>query len=83
MPDHIHAILWLAEGAATGLQSVVGLFKAGCTRGCRRLGLIPASCPTIWQRGFSDRIIRTEQELAALRRYILENPRLWFERRAG
>lgn len=83
MPDHLHAIIWLPQGSCADLPEAVGLFKAGCTRECHRLGLIPPSWSTLWQRSFYDRVIRTDRELSALRRYITENPRRWHEKRGG
>jgi REP element-mobilizing transposase RayT len=31
----------------------------------------------LWQRGFYDHIIRNENELWAIRRYIINNPKNW------
>ena len=31
----------------------------------------------VWQRGFHDRVVRTDREAAALRRYIHKNPARW------
>ena len=31
----------------------------------------------VWQRGYYERIIRDEQALHAIRRYIVNNPRRW------
>ncbi len=44
---------------------IVGAFKA---RASRRAG------QKLWQRGYHDRIVRSEEELFAFRRYIAENP---------
>lgn len=31
----------------------------------------------VWQRGFHDRVVRTDREADALRRYAAENPARW------
>jgi putative transposase len=33
----------------------------------------------IWQRGYFERVVRTEEELEAIRSYIFENPAAWTE----
>ena len=69
MPNHVHAIVLLDRAlGAPSLPVVVGAFKA---RASRRAG------EPLWQRGFHDRIVRDEQELDALREYVLWNPLRW------
>jgi REP element-mobilizing transposase RayT len=70
MPNHVHAILVLdhPRHRPPPVPAVVGAFKA---RASRRAGMM------LWQRGFHDRIIRSEQELTAFRQYIAENPLRW------
>ena len=68
MPDHLHGILIFGEaeaGHARPLQSVVGSFKAAASKAAGR---------PLWQRGFWDRIIRTDAELNLIRDYIECNP---------
>ncbi len=59
-------------GQVRPLRDVVGAFKAQASRRAGR---------TLWQRGYHDRIIRTESELNALREYIATNPLRWTLRR--
>jgi REP element-mobilizing transposase RayT len=33
----------------------------------------------VWQRDYFERVIRDEQELAAIRQYITDNPAKWAE----
>ena len=61
------------------LSAVVRSFKAVVTRRAHGLGRL--SLGPIWQRGFWERIIRDEDELQAVRRYIEDNPRRWSEGR--
>lgn len=79
MPDHVHGILVLEEldGGCTGrrnLSSIVGTFKAAASREIREEFL---DVGPIWQRGYHDRIIRSDRELAHVRRYIEMNPARW------
>jgi putative transposase len=74
MPDHVHGILWIEDHSLT-LGRVIGLFKAAATRDAVAAGAWETG--TIWQRGFYDRIIRDEEELNRLRRYIALNPSRW------
>ena len=95
MPNHFHGILITGEphrrGAACraptlgafgppipgALSTIVRSLKAAATkrinelRGTRGLPL--------WQRNYYERIIRNEDDLIAIRRYILDNPACWAE----
>lgn len=57
------------------LGSIIGQFKAACTRRIRAAGL-PAFD---WQPRFHDKIIRDDRSLDAIRQYIHDNPRKWAE----
>jgi hypothetical protein len=84
MPDHLHAIIEIGSmgkaatprgsaGAAGGLGTVIGHFKRGCALAikARRLG----AGGQLWQRGYHEWIIRSERDLIAFRRYIINNVR--------
>lgn len=73
MPDHVHGVIWLDRTGLT-LGRIIGLFKAASTRG----SFAPGS-GSLWQRGFHDRIIRDDPELARIRRYIDLNPVRWID----
>ncbi len=63
MPDHLH---WLfALGEHNTLSSVVRAAKAISSR---RIGF------SVWQKGFYDRAVRREEDLATVARYIVANP---------
>jgi REP element-mobilizing transposase RayT len=70
MPNHVHAIVFLDRGRfrPPPVPAVIGAFKA---RASRRAGY------ALWQRGYHDCIVRSEEELAALREYVETNPRRW------
>ncbi|MCL4864354.1 MAG: hypothetical protein KJZ47_00585 [Gemmatimonadales bacterium] len=89
MPDHIHGIvrIWPSRmlsgqpesgrgrfgGSQAGrLSLVVNLFKGDVTRAARRLVGQPGL--KLWLRGYHERIIRTQAQMAATRTYIRNNP---------
>ena len=87
MPNHVHGIIRLRPLARDGepafgepLGEIVRWFKARTTRayihGVRDEGW-PAFDRRLWQRGFHDRVIRDEEELAHARAYIFRNPARW------
>jgi REP element-mobilizing transposase RayT len=55
------------------LSIVVRTYKAAIARVARQKGMKEP----VWQRGFFEHIIRTEQDLQRLRSYILDNPARW------
>jgi len=59
------------------LSAIVQNFKSISARRMKAArGMLGAS---IWQRGFYERIIRTEDELRAIGEYVLANPARWNE----
>jgi putative transposase len=64
MPDHIHLLLTPQDAS---IERVVGLIKGGFSH---RVG---SSYP-VWQRGFTDHRIRSEDEFQTRREYIHQNP---------
>jgi REP element-mobilizing transposase RayT len=91
MPNHVHGILVLVaadpvEGAdeeaaarfggpTALLSTVVGALKSGATRRINEMRCVEGA--DVWQRGFFERIIRSERMLNALREYIERNPANW------
>lgn len=80
MPDHLHCILMLTHrgyGGSNVSRIVNGLKAAVTARYCTQCG-DPAA--RVWQRGFHDRVIRSDRALNAARRYVLENAaRAWLK----
>jgi len=87
MPNHVHGIVVLeaapsgaaaSRGAASGvltLGRVVRAFKSvSAIAGNKALG---RSGQPFWQRNYYEHIIRDEDDLDAVRRYIRENPLKW------
>lgn len=84
MPNHLHGIIIINEPVETtrrvvsttlqpnSLGSIIGQFKSVCTKQIRKFE------PNFnWQSRFYDRIIRNENELYKIRRYIEQNPLRW------
>lgn len=64
MPDHLHWLFTLRSGT---LSKAVARVKAQVTR------TSGAGTP-LWQRGFFDHALRSEESLADVARYIVANP---------
>ena len=90
MPNHVHGIVRqkglgapspcaspykgeFGKPVAGALGTLVGAYKAAVSREIRRRGLIDPARP-IWHRNYWDVIVRDEQALAGIRKYIRENP---------
>lgn len=67
MPDHLHIVLRLGEGEP--LSGLMNRIKSLTSRATA----IPGSMP-IWMRGFHDRALRRDEDLAAMIRYVSANP---------
>jgi putative transposase len=88
MPDHLHGVLIL-EGSSLhpgprvqrefgtairgSLATIVGAFKSSVTRRLRQQGMKGH----IWQRNYYEHVIRNDDALWAIRRYIVTNPHRW------
>jgi len=93
MPNHFHGIIILNENVtvetlhgvsllhetrefskpiANSLSTIINHFKGAVTRQCNKQKLIFK-----WQPRFYDRIIRNEEELYSIRKYIQQNPLKW------
>ena len=93
MPDHVHILLQLdaaagsrprpTEATETGRQPgtaagnnkarpgvpvIIGQYKSGVSRKCKR---------ALWQASYYDRVVRSEQELLEIQRYMENNPYQW------
>jgi putative transposase len=76
MPNHVHGILWLTRaGHARPLQMIIGSFKSAAARRINAPRDSPGA--PVWQRGYYERVVRDERELAALREYVVANPAAW------
>ena len=79
MPDHLHGVLALNDESQS-LSEVVHWFRSQSTaryaRGVRVQGWKPFA-GKLWQRGFYDRIMRTDDDREEMRAYVLTNPERW------
>jgi REP element-mobilizing transposase RayT len=55
--------------------AIVGNFKSLVTRRANNIRRTPGA--KFWQRGYYDRIVRSDRELNAIRHYIRDNPHRW------
>ena len=60
---------------AGSLPTVIRSFKSAATKNINRLRGTPGV--SVWQRNYYEHIIRSENDLAAIRRYIQNNPQKW------
>ena len=68
MPDHLHWLVTLQTGNISRLmQRIKGQSAISINR---VLGIHGQ----LWQKGFHDRAIRTEEDLQAIARYVVANP---------
>lgn len=69
MPDHLHWLLQL-KGPMT-ISMVIKVLKG---RSARQLGFRLSGSQVIWQKGFHDRALRSEEDIRKVARYIVANP---------
>ncbi len=89
MPNHLHSIVVITSGndvdrkISTGgphlvsgsLGAIILNYKSVSTRRLNQMrGL---SGRQVWQRNYHERVIRSEEELRAIRQYIVNNPAQW------
>jgi REP element-mobilizing transposase RayT len=61
--------------APKSLGSFIAGYKSSTTKRINMLRKTPGK--KVWMRNYFDRIIRDENELSEIRRYIIENPQKW------
>ena len=66
MPDHLH---WILSDASQALETIRG-FKSLSTHIAWRAGIQGK----LWQRSFWDHVIRRDEDLCQVARYITQNP---------
>ncbi len=71
MPDHAHWLLQLGESGDLS-KAVAALKRQSASEFNRIKGNATGS--SVWQRGFYDRAIRRDEDVAAVARYIVANP---------
>lgn len=69
MPDHLHWLFVLGE--QHDLSEVVRLLKG---RSAYRIGMAVKVQRPLWQRAFFDHVVRREEDVRQIARYIVANP---------
>lgn len=82
MPNHLHFVI-IKEGEHMGspLHHIIQWFKTQTTNEYIKLvkkGVLPPFDKHIWQRNYYEHIIRGENDLYEIRKYIRDNPAKWF-----
>ena len=81
MPDHLHFIFLFSGDdpieKRKPLSDMVQEFKSQVTRSLIqkvKQGNLPPFHGKIWQKGYYERVLRSEEEVYQVRKYIQENP---------
>ena len=69
MPDHIHLLLSPGDSGLS-LSRIIQVFKSITTRRYKACG----AKNLLWQSYFHDHVLRKEEDLNNVAKYILENP---------
>lgn len=69
MPDHAHWLLQLGE--TEELESLVSRLKG---TSAREVNAVLGRQGAVWQRGFHDRALRSDEDTLVVARYIVANP---------
>ena len=78
MPNHIHGIIVIQNTSDKTLGDIVRGFKSVTTRVYNKM--VPANEKnTLWQSSFYDEIIKDDEMLYDVRKYIFGNPSKWLE----
>lgn len=97
MPDHMHGIIILKSSSPSGVMNnicdgergvekiqpkpgsipvIVGSFKSVVTKFARKM-----NADFRWQTGYHDWVIRSSEHLQNTRKYVLDNPYVWSEKK--
>ena len=92
MPNHLHGIVIIADPRRGGsraaptdvrnrkpLGQLVGAFKTVSTKRINGIRATPGL--SVWQRNYYEHVIRSEEELDAIRQYVADNAARWEEDR--
>ncbi|MCP4652178.1 MAG: hypothetical protein GY858_02185 [Candidatus Omnitrophica bacterium] len=72
MPNHVHGIIAIRDSCGVSLSKIIRWYKGRVTYEIRKSGNI-----FLWQGRFYDQIVRNDQSLYAVRKYIRNNPKNW------
>lgn len=79
MPNHVHGIIILggAVSSAPTLGTIIRAFKS--ISAIQSNKMLNRSGLPFWQRNYYEHVIRDEDELNTIRRYIRDNPSNWLD----
>lgn len=91
MPNHLHGLLVLVASStpdssdvpslpgplSRSLGAVVGAYKSATSRRINTWRGTPGV--PVWQRNYYEHIVRSDEALVSIRRYIADNPHYWAE----
>lgn len=80
MPNHIHGIIGIRATVkvAPTLGRIIGAYKSRVVHECLELAKIKDKyIGKLWQRNYYEHIIRDENDLNRIRKYIHDNPSNW------
>lgn len=89
MPNHFHGVLFIKSrgvlqysptknkfhSPSQNIESIIRGFKSATTKRINQLRNMPEN--PVWQRNYYEHVIRSENELNCIRKYIKNNPLRW------
>jgi len=76
MPNHFHGLISIStRDSNASLPKVVQSFKAAVTRLANKQANTAGR--KLWQENYYDHVVRDDDDLARIRKYIIENPLAW------
>jgi len=90
MPNHLHGIVVITDGRGTArrapterfgkpvadsIPTIMRAFKSASTKYINEIRRTPGA--PVWQRNYYEHVIRNDEELKAIRQYILNNHANW------
>lgn len=75
MPDRIHGIIEIEEGAPHGIAAILRTFKSFSAREINKLQQTPGNM--IWQQAHDERILHDAADLEKMQTHIMSAPARW------
>ncbi len=69
MPDHLHWLMVLGEA-----ETLPGLVKSMKSYSARRIKAMHPHHGPVWQAGYHDHALRSEEDVRTIARYVVANP---------
>lgn len=75
MPNHVHGIIVLVEPPTRSIPTIIGSFKSATTKRINEYRSTPGT--PVWQRSYYEHVIRDDESLNRIQKYIRNNPVKW------